>query len=319
MSGLRRLNLLVGKNNSGKTSVLEAVSILRSPGSAETLWESLARRHEGVVIDEADHVEIRHLLTDRVPNDEFTVEGETERGRDAFRARVTPALPKAPNRELDLFWRESGKVSQLELRLGGRELLSANEVTFGPLGGGGALFLPAPGLTSSEFADLFGDIALTREEQFLVDALRLLEPGVERIAVVAGRYSTDVRGGLAVSIAGERVPLGSLGDGAQRILGLALALVAMRGRTLVVDEIESGVHYSALPNVFRLVLETAKRLDVQVFATTHSRDAVDALAHLARAGGSDIALHRIERGGLHAVAFSETELQQVGLSDLEVR
>ncbi|NLG65215.1 MAG: ATP-binding protein, partial [Actinobacteria bacterium] len=46
MEGLGRINLCVGTNNCGKTSVLEAVSILASRGRPEALWSSLARRGE---------------------------------------------------------------------------------------------------------------------------------------------------------------------------------------------------------------------------------------------------------------------------------
>src|SRR5262245_18774808 len=48
MSGLGRVNLLVGTNNCGKTSVLEAISLLSVPGTAAQLWQVQSRRGEFV-------------------------------------------------------------------------------------------------------------------------------------------------------------------------------------------------------------------------------------------------------------------------------
>jgi hypothetical protein len=65
-----------------------------------------------------------------------------------------------------------------------------------------------------------------------------------------------------------------------------------------------------LVDMWRLVLETARSLDVQVFATTHSRDCYEALAAVAEPGRTEISLQRIERGKVKAVAFSELEIRQ---------
>ena len=120
-------------------------------------------------------------------------------------------------------------------------------------------------------------------------------------------------------VAGERIPVGSLGDGIWRLLGVALALVRASGGVLLVDEIDTGLHYSVLVDMWRLVFETARKLDVQVFATTHSRDCYEALAAVTEPDRTEISLQRIERGKAEAVAFTELEIRQAAERGLEVR
>jgi len=162
---------------------------------------------------------------------------------------------------------------------------------------------------------------LTPDEATVLQALHTIEPAIERIASIgtyARESSRDVRGGLAMMVAGQRIPIGSMGDGIWRLLGIALALVQARGGVLLVDEIDTGLHYTVLVDMWRLVLATARSLDVQVFATTHSRDCYEALA-VSEAGRTDISLQRIERGKTEAIAFSEAELRQAAQRGLEVR
>ena len=110
-----------------------------------------------------------------------------------------------------------------------------------------------------------------------------------------------------------------MGDGIWRLLGIALALVRARGGILLVDEIDTGLHYTVLTKMWQLVYETAKRLDVQVFATTHSRDCYEALGEVTEPGRQDISLQRIERGRPEAVAYREAILRTAAERGLEVR
>ncbi len=183
-------------------------------------------------------------------------------------------------------------------------------------------FITTEGVTRENVVSMFESIVLTPDEATVLRALHTIEPGIERIASVgtrARRSRRDARGGLAMMVAGQRIPIGSMGDGIWRLLGIALALVRTRGGVLLVDEIDTGLHYSVLVDMWRLVLETARNLDIQVFATTHSRDCYEALAAVTEPGRTEISLQRIERGKVEAVAFTELEIRQAADRGLEVR
>ena len=77
---------------------------------------------------------------------------------------------------------------------------------------------------------------------------------------------------------------------------------------------------SVQPDMWRMVKQTAEQLDVQVFATTHSRDCIEALAKIVRpevTEGSQVTIQRIE--GERAIAYSEREISLAAERGIEVR
>ena len=170
-------------------------------------------------------------------------------------------------------------------------------------------------------------IALTdRESQPLRGLQLILGRSVDRIAVVG---DDSLRGGrpgrrVILRLPGEPhpVPLKSLGDGAVRLFGVALALANCRGGFLLIDEAENGIHHSIQRDFWNMVLQSARRDNVQVLATTHSWDCVRGFAHAA-AENEDVegVLVRLERndGGIRAVEYSESELKVAADQRIEVR
>jgi predicted ATPase len=177
-------------------------------------------------------------------------------------------------------------------------------------------------LDDDQAVKLLDKFILTPEESTLIEALRSIEPTIERIASASSEQGG--RSSIFVKCAGidERIPIGSMGDGIWRLLGIALSLVATRSGVLLIDEIDTGLHYSVMETMWKLVRETAERLDIQVFATTHSRDCYEALAAISRedAGeNSEVTIQRIEKGKPRAVAFTERKIVIAARRGIEVR
>lgn len=72
-------------------------------------------------------------------------------------------------------------------------------------------------------------------------------------------------------------PLYVFGDGFKRALVIALTLLTTANGVLLVDEIETSIHVSALGSVFSWLIETCRRREIQLFVTTHSLEAIDAM------------------------------------------
>ena len=72
-------------------------------------------------------------------------------------------------------------------------------------------------------------------------------------------------------------PLYVFGDGFKRALVIALTLLTTAKGVLLVDEIETSIHVSALGSVFSWLIETCRRREIQLFVTTHSLEAIDAM------------------------------------------
>lgn len=374
MHDLGRVNLLVGTNNSGKTSVLEAIELLCSHGYLPAIWEAASRRGE-VLMDAMDggrpEISVRHLFHghELAARNTFSIEARRGDGAESLTAVITAAQngttkttppPTIASRgersqvptkgleswehceldridpwrdplDLELLWK--GKtIAEVVLRLteqGGAKWGSVRGVA-NPTAKRApkAIFVTTASLTADEAVAAFDGIVLTREETFVVDALRIIEPTIERLAAtVAPEHRTfngEARGGLFVKCTGleQRIPIGSMGDGIWRMLGLALALARAENGVLLVDEIDTGLHFTVMVDMWKMVAATAERLGVQVFATTHSRDCYESLAAIAHdtvSEGSNVTIQRIEREKGRAVPYTEQEIVAAAERGIEVR
>jgi len=107
-----------------------------------------------------------------------------------------------------------------------------------------------------------------------------------------------------------------------RMLAMAIAISQCKGSVLLVDEIDTGLHYTVLPDMWRLIMESARDLDVQVFATTHSSDCIEALASVCASDGllSELAtLHRVERNSRTSTPYSGRDIMIAAEKQVEVR
>ncbi len=363
MPRLGQVNLIVGKNNSGKTSILEAIHLLTGVGELNPLQSSLIRRGEDYVEERSNTrnrmLDVRRLFhgfSDDLGS-KFLITGFAGDVKQYLKADVieSPVTASAGAGKPTLFSEEppedagtgGPRGTALLFHWASPPLYSVNVLfAMGPRGGvstesarwgqrppeaGDARthFITAAALSPEMVVSLFDEVVLTPEEGLVLQALQIIEPSIERIASSSnsdrmGRRH-GVRGGMLVRCQGvkERIPIGSMGDGIWRLLGLALALVRSEGGGyLLVDEIDTGLHASTMEDMWRLVYETAKRLNVQVFATTHSRDCYESLAVLCKERSldhSDVMIHRVERGKNSSVTFSEKEIIVASRRGVEVR
>jgi hypothetical protein len=171
-----------------------------------------------------------------------------------------------------------------------------------------------------------------RREQDVHDALRILEPRLEDVrfgSADLSRYrphellSAD-RVGVLIGFMGERerIPLGSTGDGMRRLLALAIALVCTSGKYLLIDEIDTGFHYSIMAKMWELVVRTALKSNTQVFATTHSADCVRGLGVLCKTFPqlqAAVSAHKIVSDLEQSVTLTGSEVVNALEHEIEIR
>ena len=178
------------------------------------------------------------------------------------------------------------------------------------------------GGTTEPMVRLWDKIALTDQEKDVVTALQIIEPGISAVTMVSDERSR--RGRIAeVRVSGmdKRVPLRSFGDGLSRLFGITLALVNAKGGVLLIDEIENGIHHTVQLDLWKIIFQMARKLNVQVFATSHSWDAVEAFQRAAAGTPDDGVLVRLTRKGecVRATVFAEQELAIATRDRIEVR
>ncbi|GAB4375845.1 MAG: AAA family ATPase [Elainellaceae cyanobacterium] len=335
---LGKLNLLVGTNNSGKTSILEAVLLLCSPATFEVLPEIMLNRGEYLWVAENGsnrELDIRHLFYQHEIHvgSKFSISGSDGANVEEIVVSVedndqrSGSEDSGPLALLIKYLKQENKTIKVPLSID--QGLPANILRIPGDSknlGVRTQYVTTSSLTTLDMLKLFDQIVLTPEEDIVTESLRTIEPRIERIASVGtGRYvSLSSPGGLVVRLAGnnQRIPLGSMGDGMRRILGLTLAIVNARNGVLLVDEIDTGLHFSAMSDMWKLIWETAKRLNVQVFATTHNSDCWTSLAAIASTENPSeegITIQRIEKGKTHSVVFTERQVVIAAERGIEVR
>lgn len=342
---LGRVTLLAGKNGAGKTTVLEAVRIYAARGNDHVLSVLLGNREEYVAAIDDDNDKVPTLnLAALFYDRQFLRDSEIMIGPANLpdkNLRITGFLPEdetAGNPELEMKLSFAGieriipwRLSDKPKRTGIFDLLhywphkmpdkmphsmphSLECQAFGP-----SL------LSNEEITKLWDGVALTGSEDRAVQALNLaLDRAVDRVAMV-GDVRDQSRGRHVIVKLRDRdtpVPLKSLGDGATRLFGVALALAGSRNGMLLMDEAENGIHHSIHHPLWRMILQTAYENNVQVFATTHSFDCVKGFARAAvESETSEGILVRLERGGeqTRAVVYSEEEIKVAAEQGIEVR
>jgi AAA15 family ATPase/GTPase len=345
---LGRVNLLVGKNNSGKTSILEALHILNSTDSIQPFLDIIQCRGEYSLSEkEASKAtfEVRHFFYSHQINNEsyFEISGtNTNKNRIKFNFELSDVpIEQLKDNLLGKYVRSRFFSSDTILTSEPNYFLTWERID----GSKSLTWLPSGistyrmtsdsedeknsklvSLTSSDIHTViedFNEIVLTPQEEILYESLRIIEPGIDRIAPVATQWHRGFRnGGFVVSINKQRVPIGSMGYGIWRMLEITLAMVNIPGGTLLIDEIDTGLHFSVMIDLWKLICKTAEKLDIQVFATTHNSDCWKSLAEVANSddiASDDITIHRIERGKKASIVFNEQEMAIAADRDIEVR
>jgi len=181
----------------------------------------------------------------------------------------------------------------------------------------------ADGLKSRLINKFWDTIALSDAEADVLSALRIIGPDLVALNLVGVESKSGERvAKIRVAGVDEPIPLRSMGEGMNRMFGIALALVNAKDGMLLIDEVDTGLHYSVLPDLWKLIFEVAHRLNVQVFATSHSWDCIQAFQLAAEENQEEEGvLVRLEnrKAGIGAVTFDEMELAIVTREQIEVR
>jgi hypothetical protein len=107
-------------------------------------------------------------------------------------------------------------------------------------------------------------------------------------------------------------PLSTFGDGMRRALIIGATLATVSGGILLVDEVESAIHVEALKSTFKWLHSACRDMNVQLFTTTHSLEAINALIASVQAP-DDLVMYRLERsnGEAQVKRFSHETLSVI--------
>lgn len=345
VQGLGRVNLITGKNNTGKSSFLEGIRILATGAALDELQDILRDREEYATGPEAE-------LSSRTL---FQLSGLFH-GCPAIAERPDPLVistdggihPKEVSIHVSWFSRnrdEQGNLQFEEHHPDEPEGLASIVITTDDgiriheienfragfsvsragsrPSGTGCFFIGAhSGERTAKLGALWNGIALSDNEQEVVEALRIIDPHISKVTMVGGEGARRQRTAFVrTDVIPRPMPLRLFGDGMNRLFAIILALVNARGRLMLVDEFENGLHHTAQLNAWRTIFRLAQTLDTQVFATTHSWDTISAFQQAAAESPDTGVLLRLARRGDEIVptVFAEEEVAIAARERIEVR
>lgn len=300
LNNLGRVNLITGKNNTGKSSLLEAVGLLFTDFSIEWLSKILTYRGEDIAqaykitqdydkksIEQVNKNFILSLFNER-DNEanicfNYTIKGENKQ----IEARFTTIFKKIENQEVKSSTEiKNESINNTVLLDGFKIQLYSNiklyELSTKFLASNSQLFEDNENklgyLFSKQFESVIDSkiwdvISLSNNAETVIEVLKIIEPQINRLAFIEsgnGKRKAMVK----LQNKEQILPLQSMGDGLNRILSIVLRMVNSANGMFLLDEFENGLHYTVQEQLWNVIFELAKKLNIQVFATTHSQDCI---------------------------------------------
>ena len=363
IDSLSKINLIVGKNNVGKSTLLEAISIFASGGNMSSLLEILDIRGEVYdfsysleqdTIIEKQLESFISLISDRktetfIDNgiciiSDLNVDGiikkevgiklakyiETSNDnklQSISRTFLSNEDPRSgdPNIEYGILVKNiiNNESQDILYKLGGRirqilpnivqktkpyELVRTNQIS------------------RDKNPDLFDNISLTPLEKEIITALKIIDPNIENINFLSEESNNRLNRikkrvpFVVFSSSSEKLRLTSMGDGINRVLTIILALLNSKDGFLLIDEFENGLHYSVQSQLWEIIFHLSDKLNVQVFATTHSDDCIKSFIESDTQNiGKLIRLENLD-GDIKSIAFNDKDRLSFAIqNNIEVR
>lgn len=329
---LSRINLVAGKNNVGKSTLLEAIFLLGSAADSRVainshiartkadapLGASISETHWKTLFHELDTSKAVEISADHstIGRMEQTITWErpltTEIRRDEDDRTLTDALSTESSLKFRYADPAAG-VIEGEAREMADKVQAGRKVAYAPFAG--AILQPGA-RDDTEDASRLGRLRRQKRGDSLLCALRVVDSrlrGIEENSS-SGRPMIWVDIGLR-----ELVPLPVMGAGMIHFARIVLAAASVPGGVLLVDEVENGLHHSVLPDVWRAIAKAAQQYDLQVFATTHSFECIEAAYEAL--GPDGFGLHRLDTvdGVTRCVTYGSGAIEGAIRHNMEVR
>jgi len=135
-------------------------------------------------------------------------------------------------------------------------------------------FLRPIGLSNYNINRFYVNIQKMEQEEQLNVRLNQFDKSIEKFKILDAEPQ--------VLLNGEYISITQLGDGAKKLINIFLSIYSAKNGTLLIDELDNGIHYSYLDKLWEIILTISKQQNVQVFATTHSKECIESYARVAK-------------------------------------
>jgi len=294
---LNRVNLFVGDNNCGKTSLMEALQLFRSSGLLGNVY-TIARQRENFLWANSNSLYENFICMFPHDTDDLTIQVSGTCNGKEISCRIhgtEESILIDPKESLffqimgeNIDWlgadskteefkgtifynygnhhkQETVKLNRLS-RISGTPVSESEEFKI-------IYVAPFEHLKGSVINQI---IKNDNYKEICLKALQLFDPDIEDMMIFKSDVSNRPVEYLKHKHLGN-MPLSTYGDGIKKVLVLANAIAKATGGILLIDEIETAIHKKYYDDIFRFIVKACRAFDVQIFITTHSLEAIDAL------------------------------------------
>lgn len=346
-----RVNLIAGKNNTGKTNLLQALELLVSEFELEILRKQFEKKREyddrkyrndedyetkNVSIfsnlypyNHNEYLDFKNsidLISDSNSVSTKIVNINRIRDENSIRYVKNDDLlfdeTLLSQKGLEIFKNNKNiKLIPFDRNVFRSNMMISNSIR-NPNPITNFQFIETDSIEKDLNSNLWDKIALSDSEEYLVNSLRIIDNSIERLTFI-GDNARERYAIIKKKDFNQIFPLKSMGDGISRILTITLALLNVKDGYLFIDEFENGLHYSVQEDLWKIIFLLSEQLNIQVFATTHSTDCINSFQKTLnnsknKVTGQYIRLENIN-GEIREVAYSESEVKYASENDIEVR
>jgi AAA15 family ATPase/GTPase len=302
--GFARVNLITGKNNVGKTAFMEACHINASASYVETITGALcsirARRENINILASLRNSSLMKYIKEHsqeyleqtsgiVSNSNIRNCGFKVFEKNGIKEYQFNFLNKNIKVKVKDFSFETGQIENIE-------------------------FIDNFGLSDLELVENFASIQKLDSEPFLNAVLNKFDNNIKSFKNPNNKPECKIND--------KYLPITELGDGTKHLISILVSLFRCRRGYLFIDEIDNGIHYSKLDELWEVILKTSKDLNVQVFATTHSQECIESYARVAKKlADEEVALIELGKKDekIESIVFNYNGLTHHMEQKLEVR
>ncbi|NEP61420.1 MAG: ATP-binding protein [Symploca sp. SIO2G7] len=320
-SGFERVNLISGKNNAGKTALLEALLLNSSPHPDNVILLKQIRKESLEFSKSLPERAWNNLFFNQNKKEEIAIITRNEEGSinlvkisvDESVKKITEEYDNEHDLEdfMTLFSSSKSLTSVLNLKIqvnnqdsfygslvaNSKGILTQEPKIFKVIN---VFFIPSFLRSSNRvLAEEYDKAYLKNKTSEILEAFRIIDSSINEVQSISIGEPT-----IYLKRDGEnRLPLSLFGDALNRIADIILSLVNNQSSILLIDEIENGIHYTNQRELWNILFRLADELDAQIFATTHSLEMIQAFV--------DVGIQQYEGLGAHFELARHAKTNQI--------
>jgi AAA15 family ATPase/GTPase len=258
--GFGRVNLIGGKNNVGKTAFMEAVYVNVQAQDIKEMVGSLSTiKYMRERLNFVDGKEIYR----KINNTKVYIE---QSNNIYTKSNINLASFKIEdNLGIKIYiFKFNNKIIKVNSNNFSYEFKRIDNIRF----------LDNIGLSNSYLITLYSAIQKRKEEQILNEILHKFDSRIESFKIIDNKPQCEINN--------KYYEITEFGDGVRHLISIVVALFTCEKGYLFIDEVDNGIHYTKLDEIWKIILKVSERFNVQVFATTHSKECIESYARVAK-------------------------------------